>query len=437
MGMPLESKQGKKERRIGKEKETNVALKTAKEGCSWFLIAICLTLFPFGCAPSRKIFVDYTMPPDRIAPSHASMLKNLRFKSVTATVQGTYFKDSRERRAFESWLERYIEGEVASAIYREGAYTVSDMIFRDAKGEKRVSTALKYLHNGYGPVFSGAPDKEADIVLTADLQLYRTTGTDRIKTSLTRTPYKIKYNKDREPYAVADTKHQRTRYVISNVPFVLVKGKGTLSVQVTGSGGTNLYNNKFSNLRFEKKVGGSGPIDALPTSFEIAGDLLNDHLRGFVRDISPHRVSRELIVNENGNKTAIVLMKATAFSEAENYLDSFLDQQEKRYEALKDGIHRKFDEKIREAGKSSKSQAERDAALGKLKQLQDEQIGEAGRFLSPDYENYAICLEALGDMDEAVAFYRKAVERNPQNASARKALENLVHIYSRTRQMAP
>jgi tetratricopeptide (TPR) repeat protein len=414
-----------------------VALKTAKEGCSWFLIAICLTLFPFGCAPSRKIFVNYTMPPDRIAPSHVSMLKNLRFKRGTATVQGTYFKNRRERKAFASWLEGYIEGKVASNIYREGAYTVSDMIFRDTKGERRVSSDLKYLHNGYGSVFSATPEKEATIVLTADLQLDKTTGTERVKTSLTRTPYKIKYDKDRQPYAVADTKHQRTRYVISHVPFVMMKGTGTLSIQVTGSGGENLYSKKFSNLRFEKKVGGSGPIDALPTSFEIAGSLLNDQLRGFVRDISPHRVSRELIVNENGNKTAIVLMKATAFSEAENFLDSFLDQQEKRYETLKEGIDRKFDEKKREVGKSSKSPAERVAALEKLKQVQDGQIRDAGRFLSPDYEYYAICLEALGEINEAVTFYRKAVERDPQNASAKKALENLVRIYSRAKQMGP
>jgi tetratricopeptide (TPR) repeat protein len=158
---------------------------------------------------------------------------------------------------------------------------------------------------------------------------------------------------------------------------------------------------------------------------EIASSLFDPSIRTVVRDISPHKVERELFVNEDGDETAVVLLKATAFSEAYRRLSEVTERNQKEYNKRAAEIKKDFEEQLKETRESGTSGEEIEAQVATLRQQLQADLVDAGRFRSPDYEDMAIACEVMGLSDEALEFYELAASADPENASAGASLARI------------
>ncbi len=391
-----------------------------------------LLLTIVGCAPPRVIYATYTVPPDSV--TNSDELENCEIEIVSADVSGSYFSPS-EAEMFRQYLEQYLRSRLASFIYKEKTYELGDDIFRNHDGEKILEDALKG-YEGRSRIHSDKPEG-AKIKVEVSARIDKDAGVDLMETVLVRQPYNITWEEDdgfNVPSSEPNRNARTQRVVVSNVPFIHVTSSGMLRISVESESGA-VYERSFSDMEFEKKVGGVGDAAAPPTSLEIAGKLFNKKILEVVHDISPHQVSRLLEWNEKGDKTAIALMKATAFSYAEKRLIEVCDENERVFEEIKAEIQKEFEEEKAEIRQSGKEPEKIEAALEKLEEDKEKEIAREKVFMSPDYENHAICMEVMGKTNQAIDSFKRAVEADPGNSSAGEALGKVEALKARSQQL--
>jgi len=326
---------------------------------------------------------------------------------------------------------------LAGLIYKERFYNVSDDIYRNITGESQLQQVLRGQH-GYDLIHSYKP-KTSKIMAKAVVNIERKTGEDLIETQLVNQPYKTEYRKNKEgysvPHAVPNYDRKSVRKRQDRVPYIKISATAQLNITIFGKNGEKRYERLFKDLKFYKKVGGSGDMAAVPTSLEIAASLFNDSIVATVKDISPHTETRLLEVNEDGDKTAVVLIKATAFSEAVRRLDKAIEQNEAEYQALKGKIEEKYQREVEEIKASSKEPLKKKAAIEKLEREKTEELAKERAPLSPDYENYALCMEVMGYLDDAIEFFEKAHEADQDNQTAKNAYNRVLALREKAKGM--
>ncbi|PIE69485.1 MAG: hypothetical protein CSA21_02320 [Deltaproteobacteria bacterium] len=377
-------------------------------------VLICLGLLG-GCVQSQKrtLTAKYVMPPRVVRD--VSALQNLVIAPPRVVLSGNYDKAKKLIPVFVNCLNQRL----ISGIYQERFFNVQDEIHGNPKGVAALNKTFAHAH-GYS-IKSRHAKHPARIQTWATVELTRSRGQDRVVTSLATVPYDIKYSDEGVPYSVPDTDNQDLEERITHVDFVTIKAKGDLRVEVRDTKGQVVYTKTFKALHFEKKVGGDTPVEALPTALEIATTLFEDPIAAIVKDISPHKEERSLVVNEQGDATAVVLMKATAFSEAYKRLDTVLQKHQALYESEAQEIKQTFSQKIQDA----KAEGATPEALAALRQEEQAALVKAGLFRSPDFENMAIVCETMGLVDEALLFYGQAAEANPENTQAAFSLKRV------------
>ena len=391
---------------------------------------ILLFLLNSGCAPPRKIYAKYTLPPSGVADF--VHLKNAQIETPSVEIRGN-FNPQTQKIA----MQNYIRERLAALIYKERFYSVGDDIYRNVKGEGQLQQVLRGQH-GYDLIHSYKP-KTSKIMAKAVVNIKRRSGVDLIETHLVNQPYKTEYRKNKEgysiPHAVPDHDRKSVRKRQDKVPYIEISAIGQLNITVFGKNGEKRYERLFNGLKFHKKVGGSGDIAAVPTSLEIAASLFNDSIVATVKDISPHTETRLLEVNEDGDKTALVLIKATAFSEAVRRLDEVIEQNEAEYQALKAKTEEKYRCEVEEIKASSKEPLKKKAAIEKLVMVKNEELAKERAPLSPDYENYALCMEVMGYLDDAIECFEKAYEMDQSNQTAKNAYDRVAALREKTKGM--
>jgi tetratricopeptide (TPR) repeat protein len=373
------------------------------------LLAALAMLCAAGCAPKKRaVYADYVLPPNAV--TDISSIENLDIAPPQIDLSCNY----KSKRSVQNVLANAVEESFEDQLYANGFIKARDDIYDDAQGLAQVRKELRASRHGYD-VKSARAMRTAKLITAAKVNLKRTKGVDVVQTQLVTQPYTIKTNKNGVPVSFPDPDRRRVKIVTSNVPFILVEAKGSLRVALQDAHGKNVYSKVFDDLSYERKAGGNAQPGAEPTLFEIAHELFGGAVDQVVKDISPHKESHVLHVNEKGDATAVALMKATAFSEAYNRLDSVITAHEKQYEAEAAEINKDYDAQM--------AAAETDEALAKLEEEKKAELLDASRFLSPDYENMAIVTEIMGDVSTALDLYGQAVEADPANTSAKQSLE--------------
>ena len=391
---------------------------------------ILLLLLNSGCAPPRKIYAKYTLPPSGVADFLP--LKNAQIEKPSVEIRGNF-----NTQAQKAAMQNYIRERLAGLIYKERFYNVSDDIYRNITGESQLQQVLRG-HHGYDLIHSYKP-KTSKIMAKAVVNIERKTGEDLIETQLVNQPYKTEYRKNKEgysvPHAVPNYDRKSVRKRQDRVPYIKISATAQLNITIFGKNGEKRYERLFKNLKFHKKVGGSGDIAAVPTSLEIAASLFNDSIVATVKDISPHTETRLLEVNVDGDKTAVVLIKATAFSEAVRRLDKVIEQNEAEYQAMKRKIEEEYQREVEEIKASSKEPLKKKAAIEKLEREKTEELAKERAPLSPDYENYALCMEVMGYLDDAIECFEKAHEADQDNQTAKDAHNRVLALREKAKGM--
>jgi hypothetical protein len=378
-------------------------------------VLICLGLIG-GCqqAQKRSLTARYIVPPEVVRD--VSSIQNLDIARPKVSLSGSYGKSSELVPVFACCLDQRL----TSGIYQERFFNVRDEIHGNAQGLRTLDKTFSNAH-GYS-IKPAQLSKRAEIRTWATISLNRTTGTDRIVTSLASVPFNVEYTDDGVPFSVPNYDGKVVREQVSQVPFIKIEGKGELRVEVRDTRGASIYEKTFKNLKFEKKIGGDSPAEALPTVLEIASSLFDASIAMVVKDISPHNVERTLYVNEAGDPTAVALIKATAFSEAYKRLCQVLEENAAEYKREAGEIKKDFAEQIKEAQAAELAPEELETQVKTLRAEEKGALLAAGLFRSPDFENMAIVCEAMGITDEALDFYGLAAGADPGNSAAASAL---------------
>ncbi|SDK79903.1 hypothetical protein SAMN05660337_1275 [Maridesulfovibrio ferrireducens] len=369
-------------------------------------LSVCLALIILtasGCKTTKKmVYAEYIMPP--IAFSDVASIERINIDKPKIKISGV---GKRTSKSIRNVFTNTIVNDFSSKLYFNGYIKPSDEIYGDIEGLKAVRKKLAHSKHGYA-VKIVKVRKPAKLKVYATINYKRTKGVDKINTTLVTQSYSIITNKNGVPCTKAN---KPTKKVVTNkVSYIEVKAKGSLVCTLYDCSGKKLYSRKFDDLEFENKAGGDAGSNSEAPYLEVAQNLFNDAISKVVMDISPHRESRSLLVNEKGDSSVVALIKGTAFYDAFNKLGPIVEAEEKTMDKLSAEINSKYDQLITNAEDPEKK--------ADLEQKRTNDLIDITKDYSPDYENMAIILEIIGDRNEALEYYEMAAKADPENIRA-------------------
>lgn len=369
----------------------------------------------YGCkTEKRMVYADYIMPPKVV--SDVSKIQTMIIPEPKIIIRGSGI-NRRTSRIISTIFSNTIKNDFSSKLYYNGYIKAADNIYCNSKGLRQIGRDLSGSKHGYD-IKIVPPAKPARMIIKANLSYDRTEGRDRINTTLTTTNFTTRYTDKGVPFSKVSS--QNSRVVTNLVPFINIKVKGSLSCTIYDSNNKVIYSRTFSDLEFENKSGGDSESNAEPPYPAVAQELFTNTVNQITTDISPHKETRALVVNEKGDSAVVALIKGTAFYDALNRLGNILDKESAQIEKESSEINAEYDKRINE-----EPDAEKQAAL---EQERKAELVEATKDFSPDFENMGIILEILGDRNEALEYYSIASDYNPENQSAKDSLTRVQEL---------
>ena len=101
---------------------------------------------------------------------------------------------------------------------------------------------------------------------------------------------------------------------------------GTLDAKVIDKSGKVVYQRKFENLKFSATCDHES-LKAIPTKSSIFSELSKNAIAAIVEDLSPHKESKQVKINKDGDKRGFYLLQALAFSEAVTTFENIDEKQ--------------------------------------------------------------------------------------------------------------
>lgn len=319
-----------------------------------------------GCA-TEKIMVDYVMPAKAVSDVNKV---NVAAIKVKANVTGNLAEDNKKAAGLVKQL-------LAMRLYKEGFYQIGDDIWSTAQGASALETALSKKDAGHGYAMimaSGQGSEKVVIDVELDLSLNANPAKKEVAFALKTVPFKRKEVKEGQvPVSVPDAKAIVVENVTKEVDVYELVAKGTLKAKFVapdGSEAPQSYENTF-----EIAVPEADRFDsAKPSQLKALAAVVSPVVDGIVSDISPYKVSRELVAVEGGDARVVYLLNAKAFAEVVTVVEKL-------------------------------------------------EVAKKANFA--DFENLGIAFEAMGDLFSARDAYAKAMEKNPASVSAQEASERV------------
>lgn len=380
-----------------------------------FLI-IAVVIISVGCvAPQGPVYKSFLMPPKKI--KNVNDVKNIKIVVNKIKLSG-FPKNSKVD------LSQLIKGKASALIYKEQFLDVYDPVI-----SKNIRSFNKQARNnhGYSKFYANSP-KFSTLQINLEMKLQKHSGIDTIKTTLKHQNYGVKYSKKGVPMAVPSGK-PRYSYVKTDVPYKQYNLKANLHIKLFNTKKELVYKRDFTNISLSKKIGGDTlKTIEIPTEIELASDTLVDKLKEVVSDISPHKETRQLIVNEKGDPSVVALMKGTAFSDAIVLLDKTIEKKEAKLNLKKEELKLAYKEKLIKA----KDEKEKTSLI----KSKENDILSLYKPLSPEYENMAILNEILGDLVSAKYYYELSYKYDNTNSGANNSIKRVEKTLNKVTQLA-
>lgn len=330
---------------------------------------------------TTKVNASFTMPPKSIAVENLNKINTLKIViDVKCTTDG--------QEQDKTFISGILREKLAERLYNQGYYNISDIIWGDPNGVQKAfenTDAAKSGH-GYASFYTDSHDNIATMKLSFEGNVTSAKKRGEHTFTLKEVPYRQYTDEKGVPQSEPDYKEvpakdwqgnvrkdEKGNVIYEKIPiyyekevvaqydFLECTANCTLHAVITDADGNKVYARTF-NANYSERGSVNRHISR-PTDAEIIARMFSDNkvVGALVADISPVKVSRELVVNEQGDKKAIMLLKANAYSEALLNLE----------------------ELVKNAGKDAK----KDKA---------------------NYENLGITYEILGDISGAEMAYEKA-----------------------------
>ena len=319
-----------------------------------------------GCA-SEKIFADYAVPAEKV--KSVGKVNVLALK-VNAKVEGNQAGDSSANAGLIKQL-------LASRLYKEGFYQVTDNIWADAESVADLHKGMEDLAigHGYSLFTAGGSKPKAVLEIALDMTLDSKQTTKDMSFTLKTMPYTIQQPKkagdkpSSSPNVAGATVDKVTRPV--TVYELIASGK--LVAKFVGVNGGD------APVPYEREIAIAVPEDdrfgaSQPTQLKALAQAITPAIEQIVKDISPTRESRPLEAVKGGDKRVVHLLNAKVFSEVETVV---------------------------------------------------KRLALIGKAVSADFENLGIAMEAIGDFDAAKDAYKEAIALNPEAKEAKVGLQRV------------
>jgi len=147
-----------------------------------------------------------------------------------------------------------------------------------------------------------------------------------------------------------------------------------------------------------------------------------------LKDIMPQTEMRPLKPNPDGDQKGIKMIELCQFDKALNHYTKIIQQQEDLHAKAIRGIEKDFQIHKKNILAKEKNEKRKKTLLIELMQDKNKHIIDQGKTLSFDYENYALVLESLGEIEKAISMYEKACQAFSDNQSARDAYNRLIYF---------
>ncbi len=335
-----------------------------------------------GCATKRVVNCDFTMPPKGIDISEMKNLKLITINAPRVKISGNFFTDKDKE-----VVSNFIKNKISADIMSENFYTVTDNLYL-SENKRSENLLNKLLDNtgskhGFGTgneLNSPLPVNENISTMAIQLELNSniSRNAESVKYTLVKTPYNVSKDKKGVPESKANSDAKTKNKVVSKVKYDTIKLAATVKVAIKNSENKVIYK-KSIPVSSSIKIGGTDGAKTYPTKMELLASLLNVSIKSITKDISPYNEQRVLEVNETGNKKAVVLIQAQAYTTAIEVLETMLEATE-------------------------------------------------GVLISADWENLALAYEASGDLEVASDYYNEAISADPANKAAQAGVDRLEEI---------
>ena len=392
---------------------------------NFLIVFVALILSIYGCAKPRVIVANYYVPPKNL--ESFEKYKNIHLKKADLSITGNL-----KSQKILAMYENYITERLAAQLYQERYYNINDDIYQNPENIAIVDSLVRNM--GYEKIHSGSNEYDALIIIKGNINIEKNSGSDMISKTLVHQPYDIYYEKNKKgymiPYSKPNKKARHETISKTEVRYEKIIAHADINVSFVDKQGNVIYNRNFTNLSYNKKIGGNADICSIPAHIEIADKLLNPTIQKIVVDISPNLQQQEIKLNEAAkNQSAIVLMKAAAFAEAEIVLNKFVEDSKKELQSLE----KQYESKKADLTKNT-SADKLESLLENLKKAHEQEVAERKRLLSPDYENYGLILEALGEPLSALDYLDKSCQFDDQNLTAKSAMTRISQTLAKIEQ---
>ena len=335
------------------------------------LSGLVIILMLSSCVSKRgKIRASYVIPPDKV--QNVNDINTIMIKKPEIKIKGNYLTNKDVPN-----IQNFVQRKISSDLYREGFYRVGDILWGNGEsvGLKNIQGVFKEQEYPHGFNLLSTPTlKVATLELTVNAEINRQQKLENRQQKLVRTPYIIKRKKG-TPFSVPDLKNTTSKTVTYKVKINDIISKASLKVVLKDKNGKVVYQKVINGGQKKFKLGGTAKPAPIPTAVEIIAETLSSGIDQVIKDISPHYVTRELVINEDGNKKAVLLLKALAYSEAIKVLSEVIEKTEKPSTA--------------------------------------------------DLENMGIALEVTGNYEDAEYFFAESVKQDKKNNRAAESLQRI------------
>ena len=272
-----------------------------------------------GCSVPT-ITADYTMPPKAV-----SDIKGIDTMEIVVNV-----KLPNQGPADEAIARSVICERLAAGFCREGFFRTTDFVWGNPQGADEMASLLKSKNSkhGYARIATAPVKPRARIELTFEALVASGEQDLNVNTELKKVFYKVEHRDAEIEWGPKDNRKKETIKVPYSVPAQTQKSiarskvkrfwinaAGTLEAKVIDKSGKIVYQKKFDGLKFSATCDHNS-LKALPTKSSIFSELSKNAIAAIVEDLSPHKESKQVKINKDGDKRGFYLLKALAFSEA-------------------------------------------------------------------------------------------------------------------------
>lgn len=298
-------------------KKTNRVLQVAGASAALLLVA--------GCA-TETITAEYVMPP--------SAVKDIKAIDTLAITANTQLSGNAVKGNDKTYANGALQQRVAARLCQEGFYRTTDIVWGNANGVSKMADVIakKESRHGYARYSTESDFKRAQLELGLTVNIDSQTVKKNIDFTLKDVPYKEE-KAGKMPIGRPDIAGTRIEKTTRQVDVFSIVGTGSLMVKLTDKSGKVVYEKNFPDLKYTYETTAE-KHSSLPSNAAVVAAMIVPSIETVVADLSPHKESRKLEVNEDGNEKGVLLLKAQAFTEAITALDEIKEKTFADYENL-------------------------------------------------------------------------------------------------------